>query len=157
MTQISSTSADLRRGVDHIGVGCVFFCHDGQGNVLLHKRSVNCRDEQGRWDCGAGAMEFGESFEETLKREIMEEYCAEPIRFDFVTFKNSVRDNAGATTHWVHAFYLVELDPAMVRIGDPQKMEEIGWFPMEAFPEPMHTNLPHELEMVQTFLKSKHQ
>ena len=28
---------DLRKGVDFIGVTCVFYCHDGQGNLLLPK------------------------------------------------------------------------------------------------------------------------
>ena len=39
---------DLKRGVNFIGVTCVFVCHDGKGRFLLHKRSKNCRDEQGR-------------------------------------------------------------------------------------------------------------
>lgn len=38
---------DLQRGIDFIGITCVFYCHDGQGNFLMHKRSKNCRDEIG--------------------------------------------------------------------------------------------------------------
>lgn len=67
---------DLRRGIDFIGVVCSFLCHDGKGNFVLQKRSKNCRDEQGKWDCGGGAHEFGTSLEHTLKREIKEEYGA---------------------------------------------------------------------------------
>lgn len=58
-----ATKIDVKRGVDCIGVTCIFLCHDGNKRVLLHKRSVNCRDEHGRWDCGGGALEFGEEFE----------------------------------------------------------------------------------------------
>lgn len=64
----------LRKGIDFIGVTCVFYCHDGKGNFLLHQRSENCKDEQGRWDCGGGGLEVGEEFEDGVKREIMEEY-----------------------------------------------------------------------------------
>ncbi len=68
---------DLKKGVDFIGITCVFYCHDGKGKLLLHKRSKNCRDEVGRWHVGGGSMEFGEDFEETVKREIKEEYCTD--------------------------------------------------------------------------------
>ncbi len=51
----------MKKGIDYIGVTCVFYCHDGKGKLLLHKRSENCRDEKGRWDCGGGAMELGET------------------------------------------------------------------------------------------------
>ncbi len=45
---------NAKRGIDYIGVNCVFWCHDGKGNVLFHKRSKNCRDEQGTWTPAAG-------------------------------------------------------------------------------------------------------
>lgn len=51
----------MRQGFDYIGVTTVFYCHDGKGNLLLHKRSQTCRDEKGRWDCGGGALKFGET------------------------------------------------------------------------------------------------
>lgn len=38
----------MKNGIDYIGVGVVFFCHDGGGNFLMNKRSKNSRDEQGR-------------------------------------------------------------------------------------------------------------
>ena len=60
---------DLKKGVDFTGVAIVFICHDGNGNILMHKRSQNCRDEQGRWDIGGGSLEFGHLVEDTLKRE----------------------------------------------------------------------------------------
>ncbi|MEV7907719.1 NUDIX domain-containing protein, partial [Streptomyces anulatus] len=44
-------------------VSCVFVCHDGHGRVLLAQRGAGARDEPGTWDCGAGALEYGESFE----------------------------------------------------------------------------------------------
>ena len=69
------------KGVDYPGVTVVFLCHDGKGNYLLGKRSKNCRDEQGRWDSGGGGLDLGSSVEETLKREIKEEYCTKVLEF----------------------------------------------------------------------------
>ncbi|MFE6737729.1 NUDIX hydrolase [Streptomyces tubercidicus] len=60
-------------------VSCVFVCHDGSGRVLLALRSAGARDEPGAWDCGAGALEFGESFEAAVAREVREEYGVRPL------------------------------------------------------------------------------
>ncbi|MBI2052790.1 MAG: NUDIX domain-containing protein [Candidatus Ryanbacteria bacterium] len=91
-------SIDSRKGVDFIGVTCVFFCHDGDGRLLMHKRSRNCRDEKGRWDCGSGSMEFGENFEEAVRREIKEEYHVEPEDLKFCGVTNVIRNNKGEKT-----------------------------------------------------------
>ena len=71
----------MNQGVDHIGVCVVYFCHNGENKVLMAKRSVNAHDEQGRWDIGGAGMEFGEKADQTLRREIKEEYNAEMIDF----------------------------------------------------------------------------
>src|SRR3989338_5520024 len=83
----------LRKGVEHIGVTCVFFCHDGHGKFVLGKRSQNCRDEQGKWDNGGGALHFGENFEEAIRREVKEEYCADAKEIQFLTASNVLRKN----------------------------------------------------------------
>jgi 8-oxo-dGTP pyrophosphatase MutT (NUDIX family) len=61
-------------GVDFIGITTPFYCHDGNGNILMHKRSSNCRDEQGRWDAGSGKLEQSLSLEENVLQEVLEEY-----------------------------------------------------------------------------------
>ncbi len=147
--------ADLKRGVDYIGVNCVFWCHDGEGKVLLHKRSGKCRDEQGAWDCGAGAMEFGETFEDTVTREVLEEYGAEPLKIEYITTKNVLRTHNGAPTHWVKNMHWVLVDPAKVRNGDPEKIDEVGWFALDALPTPLHSQIGVEVEILKSFLARK--
>ena len=139
---------DLKRGVDYIGVTCVFICHDGKGNILMHKRSKNCRDEQGRWDCGAGAMEFGESFETAVRREIKEEYCADPISLRYVATNNVLRKHNGADTHWIAVLFAARVDPAQVKIGEPDKIDEVAWFAHNDLPNHTHSMLQEHLEMV---------
>lgn len=144
---------DIRRGLDFIGVNCVFYCHDGTGRILMHKRSQKCRDEQGRWDAGAGAMEFGETFEETIRREVMEEYGVEPLKIEYITTKNVLREHNGQKTHWIKNLHLVQVDPAKVRNGEPEKMEEIGWFTFDTLPTPLHSQIGLEVELIRDFLE----
>lgn len=128
-------------GVDYIGITCVSFCHDGKGNLLFHKRSQNCRDERGNWDVGGGSLEFGESFEEGVRREVMEEYCCEILDLKYLGAHNVLRTNhENKKTHWIALFFASKVDPEKVKIGEPDYMDDIGWFSENNLPEPIHTN-----------------
>lgn len=142
----------MKRGVDYIGVNCVFWCHDAAGRILMHKRSANCRDERGNWDCGAGAMEFGETFEETVRREVMEEYGVEPLAIEYIATGNVLREHDGKTTHWIKNTHWVLIDPAGVKNNDPEKIDEISWFTFDSLPAPLHSQFSDELETLKKFL-----
>jgi 8-oxo-dGTP pyrophosphatase MutT (NUDIX family) len=137
-----------RKGLDYIGVTCAFLCHDDDGRFLLHRRSARCRDEQGRWDSGAGALEFGESFEEAVRREVREEYCVDPLEVRFVDVRNVLRGADGELSHWIALLFLARVDPAGVAIGEPGKMDEIGWFTPDDLPSPLHSQFDDQLQMM---------
>jgi ADP-ribose pyrophosphatase YjhB (NUDIX family) len=134
-----------RQGVDDPAVSCAFVCHDGGGRIVLYRRSERCRDEHGTWDSGAGALEHGESFEDAVTREVREEFGATPKRIDLLGVRNVLRTIDGVPTHWVALLFAVEVDPAEVRIGEPEKMDELGWFTLDALPEPLHSQFLPQL------------
>lgn len=136
----------MRRGVDFIGVTVNFLVHDGKGNVLLQKRSLNCRDEQGRWDIGGGALEFGERLADAVRREVKEELQTDAIEVKFLRSYEALRDNDGTPTHWMAFLHAVLVDPKKVKIGEPHKIDEIGWFRQDNLPEPMHSMFTYALE-----------
>ena len=144
-------SFDLRKGVDCIGVTCVFLCHDGKGNFLMHKRSKNCRDEVGRWDTGSGSMEFGETPEQAVLREIKEEYCVEAKKLQFCGVRNALRMNGETKTHWVALLYVARVNPKHVSIGEPDKMDELGWFQMNKLPKPLHSAFKDQAKIIKKF------
>jgi 8-oxo-dGTP diphosphatase len=129
----------MKPGVDYVGVACVFFCHDGQGNLLLHKRSHKSRDEKGRWDCGGGMLEVGEEIENTIKREVKEEFNAQVEEIQFLAHSNVMRDNDGEKTHWLALVFAVQIKPQGVKINEPEKIEELGWFRKDNLPSPRHS------------------
>lgn len=145
---VATEKQDLKRGVDYIGVNCVFICHDGEGNVLLQKRAATCRDEAGVWDCGGGAMEHGETFEDTVRREVLEEYLAEVLEIEHVTTMNVLRNNNGTPTHWIANVHLVRVNPETAGIGEPHKVDAVEWFHVDALPENLHTMLPSQITLV---------
>ncbi|MEK7632775.1 MAG: NUDIX domain-containing protein [Patescibacteria group bacterium] len=143
-----ATKIGLKRGVDCIGVACSFVCHDGDGKFVLQKRSTNARDEHGRWDCGGGALEFGENFEETVRREVFEEYCAIAKDVTLCGTHNVLRDNDGTPTHWVALTFAVRVDPSEVKNGEPHKIDEIGWFTLDTLPSPLHSVVQKDFDCV---------
>lgn len=145
--KIAKEHIDLRRGIDHIGVSASFVIHDGEGRVLLQKRGPNASDEQGNWDIGGGAIEFGETIEETIRREVLEELCVEPIDMQFLTVYDAHREHQGEKTHWIAIIYAVQVDPKSVKVGEPHKIDELGWFTSKNLPEPLHSQFPKSFDL----------
>lgn len=138
--------ADMIKGVDYPGIAVIFFCHDGNGSYLVHRRSANTRDEQGCWDVGGGGVRHGELLEDALRRETKEEYCADIIEHEFLGFREVHRIVNETPTHWLAFDFKVRVDPLYVKNGDSEKIDEIGWFEINSLPGPLHSQIPLALQ-----------
>ena len=132
----------MKNGEDCIGIAVVFLCHDGKNSYLFAKRSKNCRDERDKWDYGGGGIDFGDDIIETLRREIREEYCTDVLDYEFLGYRNVLRKEKLGPTHWITLDFKVLVDPKKVKIGEPHKFDQIGWFKMEDLPGPLHSQCP---------------
>jgi len=137
----------MKAGIDYPGVSVIFFCHDNNGNFLMNKRSIKCRDEQNRWDIGAGAVKLYENIDDTLKREIKEEYCINILNYDFLGYRDVHRQNNEIKTHWIALDFKVLIDGLNAKNGEPHKFDEIGWFRLDNLPFPLHSQLPYFFEI----------
>lgn len=137
----------MQKGTDFIGITVVYFCHDGKGNYLLAKRSENCRDEHGCWDPGGGGVEFGDTVEDTLRKEVAEEYCTDILEYEFLGYRDVHREHNGKKTHWLALDFKVRVDPKKVANGEPHKFDAVEWFTLEELPEPLHSQFPHALDI----------
>lgn len=139
---------DLKKGTDFIGVSIVYFCHDGKGNFVMAKRSQNSRDEKGRWDIGGGGLEFGDTVENTLKKEIKEEYCTDVLSFEFLGYRDVHREQEGKKTHWIALDFKVLIDPKQVKNGEPHKFDDVKWFTLKTLPDEkeIHSQIPNFLK-----------
>ncbi|GAA1266795.1 NUDIX domain-containing protein [Kitasatospora nipponensis] len=135
-------------------VSCVFVCHDGAGRLLLARRGAGARDEPGRWDCGAGGLEFGESFEAAVAREVRAEFRAEALETTVLGVRNVLRGEP-VDSHWVAVVCLVRVDPAAVAIGEPHKFDDLAWFAPDALPAPLHSQLRPTLALAREALAGR--
>ncbi|MFA5136176.1 MAG: NUDIX hydrolase [Patescibacteria group bacterium] len=133
-------------GIDFIGITTPFYCTDGKGKFLLHKRSSKCRDDVGVWDCGGGKLEFGQTLEENVLREVKEEYgCSAVILKNLLSY-TLFRVYEGKKTHWIAFPFLILVNPMKVKNNDPEKIDKIGWFTVSSFPQPLHIGVETALK-----------
>ena len=99
----------MRPGIDYVGITTIFFCHDGKGNFLFHKRSDKCRDEHGRWDTGSGKLEHGLTLRENVLKEIEEEYGCVGVIDEELPPLDIFREHNGEKTHWLAVPFLYAL------------------------------------------------
>lgn len=137
----------MKKGEDYTGVTVVYFCHDGKGNVLLNKRGKNSRDEHGTWDPGGGGLEFGDTIEDTLRKEIFEEYCTDILNYEFLGYRDVHRKHDGKATYWIALDFKVLIDRAKAKNGEPHKLDAIEWFTLKNLPTPLHSQFPNFLEL----------
>lgn len=93
-------------------------------------------------------MEFGETFEGAVRREIREEYGIAVKKLEQVGAFNVLRKNDKQDTHWVKVLFVALVNPKGVKIGEPEKMDEIGWFPVAKLPKPLHSNTRRDMAVL---------
>jgi 8-oxo-dGTP diphosphatase len=142
------------KGISYVGITTCFICHDGAGHIFMAKRSNEARDEQGAWDIGGGGLDLGLSAKDNVIKEVQEEYAATAQSVDFLGYRDVFRTlPTGQETHWLALDFLVKVDPNEVRINEPHKFDDSGWFTLDTMPEPLHSQLPYVLDKHESELR----
>jgi 8-oxo-dGTP diphosphatase len=136
----------MKPGIDYIGISTPFYCNDGKGNFLFHKRSFKCRDEQGMWDAGGGKLEFGLTPEENVLKEVEEEYGCKGQIQEGLQAHTILRKLDGIKTHWLAVPFFVLVNPMDVKNNEPAKIEELGWYRLDKLPTPLHSGFKYTFE-----------
>ncbi|MDD5251779.1 MAG: NUDIX domain-containing protein [Patescibacteria group bacterium] len=136
----------MKIGFDYIGVTTPFYCLDENGRLLMHRRSAICRDEQGRWDTGSGQLEHGLSLRENVLKEVGEEYGCDGEILEQLPAHDIFREQSGVRTHWVAVPFFIRVNHDDVRINEPDKIDELGWFTLDSLPTPLHTGFSFSFE-----------
>lgn len=114
-------------GVIKVGAGAVVV---QDGKVLLAKRKGR---SAGMWGSMGGHVEPGETPAQAAKREAMEELGIEIGDLRFAVCASLTKDDAQV----IDISFTAKIISGEPRICEPDKVEEIGWFPLDALPEPL--------------------
>ena len=143
----------MKRGVDYIGVGIGAVIVNQGGKLFLSKRGKRAQNEKGKWELPGGALEFGDTFEGTIVREMMEEFdITVGIVDSLEPFNHVISDEH---QHWVALCYICKLIKGVPKIMEPDKSEQIGWFDISEL-EKLPLTLPAQYRLKQIKVKYPH-
>jgi len=124
-----------------VGAGVVIL---RDGKTLLAKRKGSFAS--GHWGSIGGHVEFGETPIEALKREAIEELGVEIGNVQFVM----CADIQKFGKHYLDVSFTAEILSGEPRICEVDRIEEIGWFPLDQLPEPLFDPVRMVLESLAT-------
>lgn len=113
-------------GRDVIGVGVGALIFNQEGKILLAQRGPLARNEAGLWEIPGGAVEYGETFEQALKREVKEELGIEIVIERLLTVGDHLLPDEAQ--HWVAPTYVCRLVAGIPQVMEPDKCIAVGWY-----------------------------
>jgi 8-oxo-dGTP diphosphatase len=119
----------IQIGKDVIGVGAGALIFNEAGKFLMMKRGPAAKNEVGKWEIPGGAIEFGETFAEGIKREIKEEIGVEVEVLELLDLCDHILPDEHQ--HWVSPTYICQIVKGTPRIMEPEKCDDLGWFSIE--------------------------
>lgn len=115
------------RGKDYIGVGVGALIINDEGRFLLGLRGKKAKNEQGKWEIPGGGVEFGETLQQALKREIKEEIG---IEIEVISLLQ-VADHILEKEHWVSPTFICKIISGTPTIMEPEKCDRLEWVTIE--------------------------
>lgn len=115
----------MKRGVDYIGVGTGAMIFNTEGKVFIAQRGPKARNERGKWDFPGGSVEFGETCEDAIKREIKEEFDFDIEVIELLEVIDHIIREEGQ--HWVSPSWIALYESGEPKIMEPDKNTEFRW------------------------------
>lgn len=117
----------MENSKDHPWVGVDNIILNDEGHVLLMRRSENEKNFPGKWGLISGMMEWGETVEDALKREAMEEVGieVEVVRFTG-RFYDALNRHPSKTT--VCLPHICKIKKGTPKVNQPEEVQDVRWF-----------------------------
>lgn len=130
---------NLSKEKDKVGVGVgVMIIKDGK--ILLGRRHDNPEkassllDGAGTWTMPGGKLDFGETFEDCARREVLEETGMTLNKVEVICINQDIVE----TAHFITIGLFSDGFSGEPKIMEPDKITEWRWFNPENLPSPMY-------------------
>lgn len=122
----------MKAGKDYIGVGGGVLIFNKNEEIFLMKRSKNSKNEVGYWNKVGGAVEYGETVVDMLKRETMEEVGIKIDIWGYLPHSDHIIKKDGQ--HWIGFNYLANVKSGEAKNMEPEKFDDVRWFSLDKLP-----------------------
>ena len=113
-----------------------------KGQLLLQQR--NKEPEKGYWSIPGGKLEWMETFEDAVKREVKEE-CGVEIKVEkLLEICDHIVERENQ--HWVSPSFLCKITEGEPKIMEPTKHTDMQWFDLHTLPENLTITTKHAVK-----------
>lgn len=121
----------MKKGKDYIGVGVGAVLVNDKAEVLLLLRKK--APEAGCWSIPGGTVEFGETIEDALLRELKEELGIESQIIKLLRVTNHILKDE--KIHWVSPCFLVKTVSGVPENRETDAHSSLAWFSVSSLPK----------------------
>lgn len=119
----------MKKGKNYIGVAVGALIFNEEGKVLLGERGKAARDDLGKWDFPGGAVDFKESCEDAIKREVFEEFDIYIELIELLNLVENILPEEGK--HWIGPAYIAKQVSGEVKIVEKDKFRKFEWIELK--------------------------
>lgn len=112
-----------------VGVGAFILDENEMALLVLRKKSP----EAGCWSIPGGRVEFMETIEDALKRELKEELGIKVKIINLLGVTNHIIEEENI--HWVSPVFLVKIEEGELKNLAPDETQKYSWFSISNLPE----------------------
>ena len=118
----------MKKGINFIGVGSGSIIFNNERKVFVAQKGPNARNEAGKWDFPGGSVEFGETCEDAVVRELNEEFEIDIEVIELLEVVNHIIPKE--QQHWVSPSFIAKHIRGNPRITEPDKCIGFKWMKM---------------------------
>lgn len=139
-----------REQIFRVGVGAII--HNDKDEIIIGLRGPKARDQHYKWELMGGLLEFGETPEEAVEREIQEESGIGVKAVDVIGTNMHLSEDK--TESWVGMTWLCEYISGKPHVTEYDRVIDHKWLPLDdALKEELTPMTRFQLEQYQAWLK----
>lgn len=125
----------MKKWVDMIWVWCGALIVDNDSVLLIHKTGKSSWWGKGRWAQPGGWVEFWETVQTAIKRELKEELNIEVDLLGDMVFKDDIRTEDWVQKHWVTWSCFAKIVWGELKNMEPDKQQAVKRFKLDELPD----------------------
>ncbi|EKE27124.1 MAG: MutT/NUDIX family protein [uncultured bacterium (gcode 4)] len=123
----------MKAWTDYIWVWVWCLIVNDDNEVLLMRRSKNCKNDVWFWTRTWWSVELNETVEDALRREVKEEIWVEIKIIKSLGYFDHILKSE--KQHWVSFSFIAKITKWEIVNLEPNKCDEIKWFSLDNLPE----------------------